>query len=521
MYSGLILLVALVKSSCSFLLRQTVFRTANKIEYHLKNEIYNHYQSLPLDFYKQHSTGDLTVRLSEDVSRIKMCLSLAVMFGLNAITFFLLLIPYMFTINVKLTLYIMLPIPFLAACIYYVSSILYQHSVKTQNKLSELTTFVQETFAGIKVIQAFAKEADFTKYFTQISRDYQAQTLQLAAINALAAPIAHGVTGLGTILIVFIGVQEVMQGNITIGNVVEFILYGQAMTWPIVSMGLVNNFVQRAAVSQKRIDVFLQEKNPITSTKQLKRPIQGIIAFQNVSFTYPESGIQALRSISFEVPTGSSLAIIGPLGSGKSTIANLLLRLYDADTGLITIDGIPIQDYDIASLRQQIGYISQDIFLFPDTIQNNITFGKEGATEADIVQATRYADLYTDIQQLPQKMDTMLGERGATLSGGQKQRVAIARALIREPRILILDDSFSAVDTKTENSILITLKKIMRSVTTLIISQRVSTVRLAHQILVLDAARVTEQGTHQSLIAARGLYYKLYQNQKAQQELAR
>lgn len=519
LYSGLLLLLAFIKALCSYWLRQTIFVVANHIEYELKNELYSHYQTLPLEFYRSNSTGDLITRLSEDVRRAKIYLGPAMMLGLNALILFLILIPYMLIINVKLTLCSMLLVPFLAVGIYYASNLLHQLAEETQNKLSALTTFAQETFAGIRVLVAFAREAIFRQNFIRACEEYKTRTLRLTTINALLLPLATGVTGLGIILTILVGGREVMEGTITLGNIAEFIMYMHLVTWPIVSVSLVAKWVQRAAASQKRINTLLQKQNPMISSKQLRRSIEGSIAFQDVSFAYPDSGVRALQSLSFTVPAGTSLAIIGPTGSGKSTVANVLTRLYDADTGLITIDGIPIQDYAIPALRQQIGYVPQDVFLFPDTIRKNIAFGKEGATEAQIIQAAQHAALYTSIKQFLKKMDTIIGEGGGTLSGGQKQRIAIARALVREPRILILDDSLSAVDTNTERSILATLKKVMQGKTTLIISHRIAVSRLANQILVLDAARVAEQGSHQDLLKYQGLYYKLYKHQQGQQQV--
>jgi ATP-binding cassette subfamily B protein len=515
-YSILMLLTSLIKAVCSFWLRQAILITANNIEYELKNEIYHHYQTLPLSFYRQSSTGDLIARISEDVNRVKMYLGPAMVFGFNSLTLFLILIPYMFSINVKLTLCSVGPLPLLAIVTYYGSSLLHQRSEKLQTKLANLTTFVQESFSGIRVLQAFSREKDFTKDFSQACEDYKKQALSLTAINSIFGPLAIGATGLGIIMTVFVGGKEVLKGNITTGNIAEFIMYMHLVTWPVLSISVVTGFIQRAAVSQKRINEFLQVQNPIVSIKNLIRPIQGSLVLKGVSFTYPDSGIQALDGISLSVSAGEAIAIIGTTGSGKSTIANLLTRLYDADQGLITIDGIPIQDYAIASLREQIGYVPQEAFLFPDTLKNNIAFGREDATEAQIIEAAKNADLYTSIQRFPQKMETMVGERGVTLSGGQKQRIAIARALLREPRILILDDSLSAVDPQTEYSILQTLEKVMQGRTTILISHRISAARLANQILVLDAAKVVEQGTHEELLNAKGLYYSLYKKQKMQ-----
>jgi ATP-binding cassette subfamily B multidrug efflux pump len=515
-YSVWMLVASLVRALCFFLLRQAILITANKIEYELKNELYNHYQTLPLSFYKQHSTGDLIARISEDVNRVKMYLGPGILLGLNSLTLFVILLPYMFAINPKLTLFSMGPLPFLALGTYYASTFLHQRAEELQIKLAGLTSFVQESFSGIRVLQAFSRERAFTSSFGKACEGYKKQALSLTTINSLFFPLSLGATVLGVIITVYIGGKEVMQGHITTGDIAEFVMYTHLVTWPILSISIVTNFIQRAAASQKRINEFLKITNPIISTKNLIQPVQGNIAFKNVSFTYPDSGIQALNHVSFEVPTGHAIAIVGTTGSGKSTIANLLTRLYDTDQGTITVDHIPIQEYNITALREQIGYVPQEVFLFADTIQNNIAFGKPGASELQILEAVKNANLYTSIQRFPEKMATILGERGVTLSGGQKQRIAIARALIRDPRILILDDSLSAVDTKTEHSILQTLAKLMQGRTTVIISNRVSAARLAKQIVVLDAGKVAEEGTHESLIAEKGLYYSLYKKQQVE-----
>jgi ATP-binding cassette subfamily B multidrug efflux pump len=513
-YSILIILASLTKSLCSFLLRQAILGTANEIEYTLKNEIYNHYQTLPLSFYKKYSTGDLMTRISEDVTRVKMYLGLGILFGLNAVILFVILLPYMFAINSKLTLVSMSPLPFLALGIYYGSGFLHQRAEKLQSKLAKLTSFVQESFSGIRILQAFSREDYFKNNFSVACEDYKNQAISMTAVNAIFLPLAIGVTGLGIITTVYFGGQEVIKGKATTGTIAEFIMYMHLITWPVLSISIVTNFVQRAAASQKRINEFLQIKNHLVSSKNIVLPLQGDIAFKNVSFIYPDSGIQALDNISFQVPAGQSIAIVGTTGSGKSTIANLLVRLYDANQGIITIDDRPNQVYNLDSLRQQIGYIPQEVVLFSDTIQNNIAFGKPEASHAQIVEAAHNAGLYPSIQRLPKSMETVLGERGINLSGGQKQRIAIARALLREPRILILDDSLSAVDAKTESSILQTLAKVMQGKTTVLISHRVSVASLAKQILVLDAGKVVEQGTQETLLLQKGIYYSLYQKQK-------
>ncbi|MEN0016205.1 MAG: ABC transporter ATP-binding protein [Bacteroidota bacterium] len=517
-YVGCILLLAACKALCSFLLRQTVLVAANNMAYDLRDALYRHYQTLPLSFYRRTRTGDLMARLSEDVSRVQTYAGMGVMFGLNALTLFLMLVPYMFSIHAKLTLCSILPVPFLAAGVYYVSHILHRQAENIQTQLAKLSSFVQETFSGIQMIQAFVRESVFGKHFQQACETYKTTSLRLTATQALFFPLATGVTGLGVILTVFVGSREVLKGTLSIGNIAEFIMYTQLITWPIISISLVTSFAQRASASQKRIQAFLQEKNPIISQQERIHTLQGHIRFQQVSLRYPDSGVQALHSVSFDMRAGSSLAIVGTTGAGKSTVANLLTRLYDPDAGLITIDDIPIQDYAIANLRQQIGYVPQDVSLFPDTIRNNIIFGYEEAEEARVVQAIREADLYETIQKLPQKMDTLLGERGVTLSGGQKQRIAIARALVRKPRILIIDDSLSAVDAKTQERILATLGKVMAGRTTLIISHSVSVAQLADQILVLDKATVAERGTHEALLQAQGLYHKLYKRQQRRHE---
>lgn len=485
-----------------------------RIVYTLKNEIYSHYQTLPLSFYRKHTTGDLMARISEDVNRVGMYLGPALMYALGAVTTFLMLIPYMFTINTKLALCAVVPIPFLAASTYYASTFLNRRAEAIQRQLSSLTTFVQESFSGVQVLQAFARESVFIKYFTKGCNEYKERVLGLTVINAFFLPSVAGVIGLGIVVVVFVGGKEVIRGNMTTGNIAEFIMYLHMLSWPTFSISWIANFVQRAAASQERINEFLQEQNPIVSKKGLHRSIQGHIAFKKVSFIYPDSGIQALKDVSFEVAAGKSIAIVGTTGAGKTTIANLICRLYDTDKGLITIDGIPIQDYAIPSLRQQLGYVPQDVFLFSDTIHNNIAFGAATATTAQIVEAAKQAAMYETIQQFPNQMQTMLGERGVTLSGGQKQRIAIARAFIRDPRILLLDDCLSAVDTQTERRILRTIAKAMQSRTTIIITHRIASVKLADHILVLNAGEIVEQGDHASLLARKGVYYAMHEKQQ-------
>ena len=452
-------------------------------------------------------------RITEDVSRVRMYLGPAIMYGLNLLILFPLVISYMITVNPMLTLYALLPLPVLSLSIYYVNNMINERSEKIQRSLSGLSTFVQEAFSGIRVLKAFVRESDSVNDFATASEDYKVKSIRLTKVNALFFPIIMGLVGVSTIITVYVGGLQVMSGEIGYGVIAEFILYVNILTWPVTSLGWVTSIVQRAAASQTRINEFLDEKNDIISTDAIKADIKGTVEVENVSFVYPDSGIKALRDVSFKIQEGQTLGIIGTTGSGKSTIANLLMRMYDPSKGVIKIDGKQIDAFSIADLRRQIGYVPQDVFLFSDTIGNNIAFGVENANSQLIEQAAKDADVYQNIVDFPKGFETMLGERGITLSGGQKQRVSIARAIAKEPKILILDDCLSAVDTKTENVILTALKNIMKNRTSIIISHRVSSAKLADQIIVLDDGKVIEQGNHESLMKQKGVYAELYEKQ--------
>lgn len=512
-YGVVILVMALLRGVFLFFVRQTIIVMSRLIENDLKNELYAHYQSLPLSFYRRNNTGDLMARISEDVSRVRMYLGPAIMYGVNLVILFLMVIPYMLSVNVKLTLYTLIPLPILAVSIYYVNNIIQRKSDEIQRSLSGITTFVQEAFSGIRVLKSFVREDDSHNKFTTASNTYKNKSLELNFVNSLFFPLVLFLVGLSTIITVYIGGQEVIKGTITTGNIAEFIIYVNMLTWPVTSLGWTASLVQRAAASQERINEFLRTKNDIVSRQQIRKPIQGDIRFENVDFIYPDTQLHALRHVSFDIRHGETLAIIGNTGSGKSTIANLLPRMYDVSGGRILIDGIDVRDYNLESLRSQIGYVPQDVFLFSDSIRNNIGFGLPSITEEQMVQAAKDADVYENIMRFPERFDTKLGERGITLSGGQKQRVSIARALVREPSILILDDSLSAVDTKTENAILNSLRRIMANRTSIIISHRVSSVKLADRILVLDDGEIVQHGTHEELISEEGLYKLLYERQ--------
>ena len=512
-YGVIILVMALLRGLFLFFVRQTIIVMSRLIENDLKNEIYEHYQSLPLSFYRKNNTGDLMSRISEDVSRVRMYLGPAIMYGLNLVILFLMVIPYMLSVNVKLTLYTLIPLPILAISIYYVNNIIERKSDEIQRSLSGITTFVQEAFSGIRVLKSFVREDDSHSNFTKASNNYKDKSLELNFVNSLFFPLVLFLVGLSTIITVYIGGQEVINGSITTGNIAEFIIYVNMLTWPVTSLGWTASLVQRAAASQARINEFLHTKTDIISRENISRQIEGDIVFENVDFVYPDTNIHALKNISFRINHGETLAIIGNTGSGKSTIATLLPRMYDVTSGCILIDGVDVRDYNLESLRSQIGYVPQDVFLFSDSIRNNIGFGLPSITEEQMVQSAKDADVYENIMRFPEQFETKLGERGITLSGGQKQRVSIARALVREPSILILDDSLSAVDTKTENAILNSLRRIMANRTSIIISHRVSSVKLADKILVLDDGEIVQHGTHEELIQEQGLYKVLYERQ--------
>ncbi|BDD05443.1 ABC transporter ATP-binding protein [Aureibacter tunicatorum] len=513
LYGFMILGVALLRGFFLFLVRQTIIIMSRHVEYDMKNDIYEHYQQLPTSFFKMNSTGDLMARISEDVSRVRMYIGPAVMYGISLIVLFGMLIPYMFSINTTLTLYALSPLPILSVAIYFVNNQVNKRSEEIQRQLSKLSTFTQEAFSGIRVIKSFSREKNSVENFEQESNEYKDRSLKLTFVQAMFFPLIVGLIGVSTILTIYVGGMEVIEGTLSFGNIAEFVIYVNLLTWPVASLGWVTSIMQRAAASQKRINEFLNVKNDILSEKNLTNDIEGSVEFKNVSLKYDDSGINALKNISFSLESGKSLAIIGTTGSGKSTIANLIMRLYDASEGEIAIDGTNIKDYQVQHIRNQMGYVPQDVFLFSDSIKNNIAFSDNSLPMEKIIEASKVADLHHNIEHFKEGYDTVLGERGITLSGGQKQRLSIARAIIKNPKILILDDALSAVDTKTEHNILSQLSKIMENRTSIIISHRVSSAQLADTILVLKNGEIIEEGTHNSLIDKQGAYHKLYQKQ--------
>lgn len=514
----LIIVVALIRGILMFLMRQTIIVMSRRIEYDLKNEIYDQYQRLSLSFYRRNNTGDLMNRISEDVSRVRMYLGPAVMYSINLAVLFILISWSMYSVNKTLTLYVLAPLPLLSLSIYYVSDIMNRRSEEVQEQQSRLSTFVQEAFSGIRVMKSFAKEDAFTSEFAKESEDYLDKNMKLVRVNAFFYPLMLLLVGVSTLLVVYIGGNEVINGRATTGNIAEFIIYVNMLTWPVASLGWVTSIIQRAAASQERINEFLHLQPEIVSSNNENTVIKGDIEFDNVTFVYPDSGIKALNKVSFKIPAGGSLAVLGKTGSGKSTVAQLLLRLYDTTEGQVLIDGHPLANYRLESFRDQVGYVPQDVFLFSDTIANNIAFGLHGDLQAAdrkklIEQAAEDAAIASNIREFPKGFETMLGERGITLSGGQKQRVSIARAIIRRPKILVFDDCLSAVDTQTEEKILNQLKTVMKDRTSIFISHRVSSIKNADQIIVLEHGKIVEQGTHAMLMQQKGVYHDMYEKQ--------
>jgi len=512
-YGLLIICMAFIKGFFLFLVRQTIIVMSRHIEYDLKNEIYQKYQTLPLSFYRRQNTGDLMARISEDVSKVRMYVGPSIMYGMNLISVFVLVIYYMYHVNQTLMWYVLMPLPFLSLSIYYVNSLIIKKSEEIQQGLSSISTFAQEAFSGIRVLKSFVRENSSITDFDQASANYRKKSIDLVRIDSLFTPLISLLVGLSTLLVVFIGSREVMAGQISIGNIAEFIMYVFMLTWPVTALGWTSSQIQRAAASQARINEFLQVTSEMPIGKQIHQAIIGRWKFENVSFTYPGTETEVLHEINFEINPGESLAILGTTGSGKSTIALLMGRFYDPTKGAIYLDGINLKYWDLQLVRGKLGFVPQDVFLFSTSIANNIKFGDDSLSQLEIEEAAKLADVHENIMEFPEQYQTILGERGVTLSGGQKQRVSIARALAKKPSMVVLDDCLSAVDTHTEHKILNNLKKVLVDKSSLIISHRVSSAKLAHQILVLEQGAIVERGSHKKLMASKGHYYELYQKQ--------
>ncbi|MBA3649669.1 MAG: ABC transporter ATP-binding protein [Chitinophagales bacterium] len=516
----IVVLLAILRGIFLFFMRQTIIVMSRLIEYDQKNEVFDHYQRLHLDFYKRNNTGDLMSRITEDVSRVRMYTGPAIMYTINLAVLFIMVIFTMIRVNPELTLYTVAPLPLLGISIFYVNGIIERKSESIQRQLSFLTTISQESFSGIRVIKSYVQEKFMSRYFNEECEQYKSKTLDLARVEAIYFPLIFMLVGLSTILTIFIGGIEVIEGKITPGNIAEFVIYINMLTWPIASVGWVMALVQRAAASQKRIEEFLNVKPEIFSESTNEENIAGTVEFRNVSFTYPNTGIKALKNISFKIRKGNRIAVIGRTGSGKSTLGQLLVRMYDANDGNVLIDGNDIRSMNLYSLRKQVGYVPQDVFLFSDTVYNNIGFGLEQdlITKEEIEQAAIYASVNEDIRQLPKQYETIVGERGVTLSGGQKQRISIARALIKNPKIVIFDDCLSAVDAITEKNILGYMNEYLKDRTTIIITHRIFSLFNFDNIIVLEDGEIIEEGTHESLLERRNAYFELYEKQQMEEK---
>lgn len=517
-FGVLVLVLYLLRGLFLFFMRQTIILMSRHIEFDMKNEIYAHYQRLSLGFYRRNNTGDLMNRATEDVNRVRMYVGPAIMYTINTAVLFMLVIYAMFSVNATLAVWCLVPLPVLVLIIYFVNTLINQKSEQIQVQLSRLSSFVQERFSGIRVIKSYVREDYTQKIFATESQGYKDNAMGLVKVQALFYPTMLLLVGLSTILTIYIGGIQVIDGSITPGNIAEFIVYVNQLTFPVSMLGWVTTLIQRASASQKRINEFLQLKPDITSGNTQGSILNGNIKFEGVSFTYPDTGIQAIKEVNFEIEQGQFVAIIGRTGSGKSTLANLIMRMYDVDNGQISVDGTPLKTLNLNNYRNQIGFVPQEVFLFSDTIKNNIAFGLDKVTDAEVDTAAKNAAVYQNIIDFDQKFETMLGERGITLSGGQKQRVSIARALIKEPRLLIFDDCLSAVDTRTEEEILTNLSRIMKNRTSILIAHRISTIKNADKIIVLEEGKIIEQGTHTQLLALEGAYAEMYQNQLLEEE---
>jgi ATP-binding cassette subfamily B multidrug efflux pump len=518
LFGVLVLVLSLIRGLFLFFMRQTIILMSRHIEYDLKNEIYSHYQDLSLVFYRRHNTGDLMNRVTEDVSRVRMYLGPGIMYTINTVVLFVLVIYAMLTVNVRLAIFSVLPLPILAVIIYYVNNIINFRSEKIQERLSALSSFVQENFSGIRIMKSYVRESSVREKFALESDDYKMHSMELVKVQAAFYPTMLLLVGLSNVITIFIGGIEVMKGTITPGNIAEFLVYLNQLTFPVMALGWVTSLIQRAAASQKRINEFLHQQPEIISPDVPKRIINGLIEFKNVSFIYPDTGIQALNNISFTAHPGEMVAIIGRTGSGKSTIANLLLRMYDTTGGEILIDNEPVKLLNLEGYRAQIGFVPQEVFLFSDTIANNIAFSADVLNMPIVEQAAKDAAVYNNIMELDKGFETLIGERGVTLSGGQKQRVSIARAIVKHPQILVFDDCLSAVDTRTEEEILQNLGYIMQGKTNIIIAHRISTIKNADKILVMDNGEIIEQGNHEYLMQHKGTYFELYEKQLLEEE---
>ena len=517
----LILLASVLAGVFTFLTRQTIINVSRYVEFDLKNEIYNQYQKLSLNFYKVNQTGDLMNRISEDVSKVRMYVGPAFMYSINTITLLVIVIIYMYKQSPILTFYTLSPLPFLSITIYKLSKLINKKSIVVQEKLSELSSFTQESFSGITLIKSYSIENKNYEDFNSLSEKCKQSQISLVKLQALFFPLMILLIGLSNLFVIYIGGIQYFEGNLEgIGTIAEFIIYVNMLTWPVASLGWISSIVQQAEASQKRINEFLKEKSEIVNQNDTKFNLNNEIEFKNVGFTYKDTGINALNNINFKLKKGDKLGIIGKTGSGKSTLLNLIVRLYNLDEGEIKVDNKNINSIDIKSLRSQIGYVPQDVFLFSDTIENNIKFGSINSTEKEIINVCKIADIHNNIEGFENKYKTLLGERGVNLSGGQKQRISIARALIRKPKLLIFDDCLSAVDTETEENIIKSLNNLNYPTTSIFVSHRISSIKNANKIIVLNDGKIEQYGTHKELMSEDGYYKQTYNQQLIEKEIS-
>lgn len=516
-FGALVLVLALLMGVFMYFMRQTIIVMSRLVEYDMRKEIFAHYERLSQAFYKRNNTGDMMARITEDVSKVRMYLGPAVLYGINLVSLFIMVIYSMLSVSVELTLYCLAPLPILSVSIYYVSNLINKKSEVIQRQLAHLNSVAQEVYSGIRVVKSYVQEKPMVKYFAQQSEEYKTEALGLAQVNATFFPLMMLLIGASTILTVYAGGIQVAKGAVTAGNIAEFVIYVNMLTWPVTAIGWIASIIQQAAASQKRINEFLNTEPAITNPTAKPGPLQGHIVFDNVSFIYPDTGLTGLKNVSFEIKPGDKLAIVGRTGAGKSTLADLLVRMYDVSEGSIQIDGIDLREHDLDNLRQKIGYVPQDVFLFSDTIAGNIAFTKADAGQEEIEKFARYAAVHDDIMNLGEGFQTRVGERGVTLSGGQKQRISIARALIKQPDIVILDDCLSAVDTSTEKQILGYFTEALSDKTAIIITHRIYGLLEFDKIIVLEDGKIAEQGTHEELLALKGYYYELYEKQSLEE----
>ncbi len=515
----LIVGVALLSALFTFLMRQTFIVVSRHIEFDLKNEVYAQYQNLSLNFYKRNRTGDLMNRISEDVSKVRLYLGPALMNSVSTVTMFIVVIIYMLDRAPLLTLYTVIPFPILSFLIYRLSQAIHKRSTVVQEYLSKLSTFTQESFSGITVIKSYNMEGQTDADFSQLADESKEKQVDLAKMRAFFMPLIALLIGSSNILVLYIGGQQYINGQIeNVGTIVEFLLYVNMLIWPVTSVGWITTMIQQAEASQKRINEFLKVKPEIFNRSEIHNEIVGNITFKNITFIYEDTHIKALDNVSFSVKKGETLAVIGKTGSGKSTLMELIGRLYNVQSGALLIDDVPIAQLNLKDLRNAIGYVPQDTFLFSDTIKDNIRFGNAKASDKDVIRAAKEAVIHDSIIDFKKGYDTVLGERGLTLSGGQKQRVSIARAIIQDPKIFLFDDCLSAVDTETEKQILHNLRKVSKEKTTIIVSHRISAVKDADKIMVLDKGKIVEYGTHKTLVKNGGFYQELYEKQLSEED---